>query len=245
MSGVYLFIFSEHGNGTTDQLRKFPLKAYFPHNPHSLLRAFLRQPSDLPAAGLHQHLIHIAEMLKAIVKTNCMRSSSNLFDIWFLFIHFGEWADMAAEHLLVSEAESSDALLWLLVFYYDPNDENQQRSQTMLESRSLCEHLITLSRTPALSARDLLVAVNGELSRKQPATKELAVHLIISFLLFTANGHAIAREFITHFAVTYGEVSRISSLLSRIAHRVSQLEVKYQRTVKLANDLLQILKSVG
>ncbi|XP_048359409.1 Fanconi anemia group C protein isoform X2 [Sphaerodactylus townsendi] len=228
-----------------NEQRKFPLKAYFPHNPHSLLRAFLRQPSDLPAAGLHQHLIHIAEMLKAIVKTNCMRSSSNLFDIWFLFIHFGEWADMAAEHLLVSEAESSDALLWLLVFYYDPNDENQQRSQTMLESRSLCEHLITLSRTPALSARDLLVAVNGELSRKQPATKELAVHLIISFLLFTANGHAIAREFITHFAVTYGEVSRISSLLSRIAHRVSQLEVKYQRTVKLANDLLQILKSVG
>ncbi|XP_060091436.1 Fanconi anemia group C protein [Heteronotia binoei] len=224
---------------------KFPLKAYFPQNPNSLLRAFLKQPSDLPAAGLHQHLIYIAETLKAVVETKCMRSCGNLFETWFLFIHFGEWADTAAEHLLVSNAESSGALLWLLAFYYDPNVENRQRTQTVLEGRSLWECLTTLSRTPALSARDLQAEVNSQISKRQPATKELVLHLIISFLLFTANGHTIAREFIAHFAVTYDEIRRISSLLSRIAHRVSQLNVKYQRTVKLANDLLQILKSVG
>ncbi|KAL8203373.1 UNVERIFIED_CONTAM: hypothetical protein K2H54_050316 [Gekko kuhli] len=111
---------------------KFPLKTYFPHNPHSLLRAFLKQPSDLAAAGLRQHLIHIAEMLKAIVETKCMRSCGNLFETWFLFIHFGEWADIAAEHLLVSNAESSDAFLWLLAFYYDPNVETRQETQTMV-----------------------------------------------------------------------------------------------------------------
>ncbi|XP_054842663.1 Fanconi anemia group C protein isoform X2 [Eublepharis macularius] len=226
-----------------NEQHKFPLKAYFPHNPHSLLRAFLKHPSDLPATGLHQHLIHIAEMLKAIVETKCMRSYGNLFETWFLFIHFGEWADTAAEHLLVSKAESSDAMLWLLAFYYDPNDENQQRTQTMLEGKSVCEHLTTLSRTPTLSARDLQAAVNSKISRRQPATKELAVHLIISFLIFTANGHKIAREWIAHFAVTY-EVLKVSSLLTRIAHRVSQLGVKYQRSVKLVNDLLQILKFV-
>ncbi|XP_015268160.1 PREDICTED: Fanconi anemia group C protein [Gekko japonicus] len=241
---VFTRCFHQAYQGNNNQY-KFPLKAYFPHNPHSLLRAFLKQPSDLPAAGLHQHLIHIAEMLKAIVKTKCTRSCGDLFETWFLFIHFGEWADTAAEHLLMSNAESSDALLWLLAFYYDPNVENRQGTQTMLEGRSLCEYLTTLSRTPALSARDLQAAVNSKISRRQPATEELAVHLIISFLLFTANGHTIAREFIAHFAVTYGEILRVSSLLSRIAYRISQLEVKYQRTVKLANDLLQILKFVG
>ncbi|XP_077200698.1 Fanconi anemia group C protein isoform X2 [Paroedura picta] len=221
---------------------KFPLKAYFPHNLHSLLRVFLKQPSDLPAAAVHQHLIHIADMLKAIVATECMRSCNSVFETWILLIHFGEWADMAAEYLMVSNAESSDALLWLLAFYYDPNVENHQRTQAMLEGRSVCEYLTTLSRTPALSSRDLQAAVNSKISRRQP-TNELAIHLIISFLLFTSNGQTIAREFIAHFAVTY-EVFRVSSLLRRTAHRVSQFGTKYQRTAKLANDLLKILKFV-
>lgn len=62
----------------------------------------------------------------------CCRSCANLFETWFLFIRFGEWADVAAEHLLESNGESSDALLWLLAFYYDPHIENHQRTQTLV-----------------------------------------------------------------------------------------------------------------
>lgn len=49
---------------------------------------------------------------------------------WFLFIHFGGWAEMVAEQLLRSAAEPPAALLWLLAFYYSPRDGRQQRAQT-------------------------------------------------------------------------------------------------------------------
>uniref|UniRef100_A0ABM5FSQ2 Fanconi anemia group C protein isoform X3 n=1 Tax=Pogona vitticeps TaxID=103695 RepID=A0ABM5FSQ2_9SAUR len=153
---------------------KFPLKAYFPHHPHSLVMALLKQPSDLTGHGLHQHLKCIAEILKT-VEARGIRSCDDLFDTWFLFVHFGEWADTAAEQLLVSPAESSDAFLWLLAFYYNPSNENQQRTETML-------------------------------------------------------------------AVRDNNIAEITGLLIRLSNRISQLGVRYQRILELANDLLQKLK---
>jgi len=44
---------------------------------------------------------------------------------------FGEWLDIAAEQLMKA-AVAPDALLWLLAFYYCPQNENQQRTQTMV-----------------------------------------------------------------------------------------------------------------
>lgn len=69
----------------------------------------------------------------------CSRSCRDPFESWFLFIHFGGWADLAAEHLLRSAVEAPAAaeapvaaLLWLLAFYYRPLDSHQQRAQTMV-----------------------------------------------------------------------------------------------------------------
>lgn len=238
---VFTQCFVQAYQGNNKQLR-FPLKVYFPRNPYSLVMAFLTRHSDLPATGLHQHLNHIVKLLRSTVETTCTGSCGDLFENWFLFIHFREWADIAAEQLVVSEAESSNALLWLLAFYYNPSDENQQRTQTMEEARSVCSHLAVVSRTVTISAADLQTEFRNKTNLRQPGTKHLVIHLFVSFLLFTTTGQMIAKEFIAHFAATWSEIPEVSGLLTCTAYRLSQAGVKYQQIVKLVNELLQILK---
>ncbi|NWI56879.1 FANCC protein, partial [Calyptomena viridis] len=110
---------------------KFPLKAYFPYHHQPLVRGLLRRPFELPTAYWSQHLKHISDMLKALVEDTNISSLTELFEIWFLVACFGEWLDIAAEQLLKAAVEP-DALLWLLAFYYCPQNENQQRTRTMV-----------------------------------------------------------------------------------------------------------------
>ncbi|XP_063151284.1 Fanconi anemia group C protein [Candoia aspera] len=229
------FVQAYHEN---NKQHKFPLKAYFPYNSRSLVMAFLKHPSDLPGTSVYQHLDHLAGMLKTTVEVKGSESLDELFNNWFLLIHFGEWADLAAKQLLLSQAESSN-LLWLLVFYYTPNNEKQQRIQTMVEARSVCDYLTSLSRMPTISVADLQTLFSSKTSVNQPVTKRIVMHLIISFVLFTSNGHTIARELIAHFIAGGSEIPEVTGLLTRISNTASQLGVKYQCSVKLANDLLQ------
>lgn len=60
------------------------------------------------------------------------RSCGGPFESWFVLVHFGGWADVAAEHLLMSAAEPPEALLWLLAFSYSPRDGSQWRAQAMV-----------------------------------------------------------------------------------------------------------------
>nr|XP_013808331.1 PREDICTED: Fanconi anemia group C protein-like [Apteryx mantelli mantelli] len=120
---------------------KFPLKAYFSHHHQPLVKALLRQPF---ATHCSQHLKHISEMLKTLVEDESIRSFVDLFEIWFLIARFGEWLDIAAEQLLKASVEP-DALLWLLTFYYSPQNENQQRTQitgTSDARKEVCSLLI-------------------------------------------------------------------------------------------------------
>ncbi|KAG8130715.1 hypothetical protein E2320_017295, partial [Naja naja] len=177
------FVQAYHEN---NKQHKFPLKAFFPHNPHSLVMALLKPPS--------------------------------------------EWADLAAKQLLLSQAESSN-LLWLLVFYYSPTNMNRQRTQIMVEARSACDYLTSLSRMPTISVADLQTLFNSKTTLT--ATKHIVMHLIISFVLFTPNGHSIARELIAYI------LAESDGLLTHISNTASQLGVKYQCSAKLANDMLQ------
>ncbi|XP_032070381.1 Fanconi anemia group C protein isoform X2 [Thamnophis elegans] len=229
------FVQAYHEN---NKQHKFPLKAYFPHNPHSLVMALLKLPSDLPSNSLYQHLDHLAGMLKTTVEVKDSESLDDLFNHWFLLIHFGEWADLAAKQLLLSQAESSN-LLWLLVFYYSPNNMNQQGTQIMVEVRSVCDHLTSLSRMPTISVADLQTLFSSKTTVQHSATKHIVIHLIITFVLFTPNGHTIARELIACILAESDEISRVTGLLNHIANTASQLGVKYQCSGKLANDLLQ------
>uniref|UniRef100_A0A8C5RFM8 FA complementation group C n=1 Tax=Laticauda laticaudata TaxID=8630 RepID=A0A8C5RFM8_LATLA len=227
------FVQAYHEN---NKQHKFPLKAYFPHNPHSLVMALLKSPSDLPDNGVYQHLDHLAGMLKTTVEIKGSESLDELFNNWFLLIHFGEWADLTAKQLLLSQAKFSN-LLWLLVFYYSPNNMNLQRTQIMVEARSACDYLASLSRMPTISVTDLQTLFNSKTTLT--ATKHIVMHLIISFVLFTPNGHSIARELIAYILAESDEIPQVTGLLIRISNTTSQLGVKYQCSVKLANDLLQ------
>ncbi|XP_070598889.1 Fanconi anemia group C protein isoform X2 [Erythrolamprus reginae] len=229
------FVQAYHEN---NKQHKFPLKAYFPHNPHTLVRALLKPPSDLPGNSVYQHLEHVAGMLKTTVEIKGSESLDELFNNWFLMIHFGEWADLAAKQLLLSQAESSN-LLWLLVFYYSPNNMNRQRTQIMEEARSVCDYLTSLSRMPTISVADLQTLFSSKTSINHSATKPIVMHLIISFVLFTPNGHTIARELIAYILAESDEIPNVTGLLTHISNTASQLGVTYQCSVKLANDLLQ------
>ncbi|XP_010834342.1 PREDICTED: Fanconi anemia group C protein isoform X3 [Bison bison bison] len=111
---------------------KFALKTYFPYASPSLVMVLLQHPKDIPQGLWHQSLKHISEMLKEIVEDH--GSYGGPFESWFLFVHFGGWADITAEQLLMSEAEAEppEALLWLLAFSCSPGAGDQQRARTMM-----------------------------------------------------------------------------------------------------------------
>ncbi|XP_072453027.1 Fanconi anemia group C protein isoform X2 [Notamacropus eugenii] len=151
---VFTRCFVEALQKDNEQL-KFPLKSYFPYASSSLIMVLLQNPKDLPHGLWCQHLNCISEILKKIVEDQSIQSCGRLFEYWFSFVHFGEWADIAAEELLILRVESPAPLLWLLAFYYNPHDRNQERTLTMVDARKAHGYIMKLfSRTP-LSVKDL------------------------------------------------------------------------------------------
>ncbi|XP_048788128.1 Fanconi anemia group C protein [Lagopus muta] len=219
---------------------KFPLKAYFPHHHQPLVIALLRRPFELPSTHWLQHLKHISDMLKSIVEDTNISSFADLYEIWFLVACFGEWLDIAAEQLMKA-AVAPDALLWLLSFYYCPENEDQQRTQTMVESRAVYSHLMVFYNRTVLSFGELQASVNSIADTEQYHTQCLITHLLTNFLLFSSGGHMIAQEFISHITETTDMCKEVSSLLIRTAYRIKPNGGENQRTVKLLNELLQKL----
>ncbi|XP_010173630.1 Fanconi anemia group C protein-like [Antrostomus carolinensis] len=219
---------------------KFPLKAYFPCHHQPLVTALLRRPFEMPATHWSQHLKHISDMLKALVEDTNISSLADLFEIWFLVARFGEWLDIAAEQLLKAAVEP-DALLWLLAFYYCPQNENQQRTKTMVEAQAVYNHLMMLFSRMVLSVKDVEAAVHSVADIEQCCNQHLIIHLLTNFLLFSSGGHTIAQEFIYHITEATDTSKEVCSLLTRTAYRINHNREENQRTVKLLNELLQKL----
>ncbi|XP_021148867.2 Fanconi anemia group C protein isoform X2 [Columba livia] len=228
------------GHQNENKQHKFPLKAYFPYHHQPLVAALLKRPVELPTTHWAQHLKHISHMLRALVEDTNSSSLADLFEIWFLVAHFGEWLDIAAEQLMKAAVEP-DALLWLLAFYYCPQNENQQRTQTMVEAQAVCNHLMRLFSCTVLSVKDLEAAVHSVKDVEQCCSKYLITHLLTNFLLFSSGGHMIAQEFIDHITETTDTSKEVCSLLIRTAYRINQSGEENQRTLKLLNELLQKL----
>ncbi|XP_027730930.1 Fanconi anemia group C protein [Vombatus ursinus] len=238
---IFTRCFAQAFQKDNEQL-KFPLKSYFPYASSSLIMVLLQNPKDLPPGLWCQHLNYISEILQKIVEDQSIQSCGNLFEHWFLFIHFGEWADIAAEELLMLRAESPAALLWLLAFYYNSCDRNQERTQTMVDAREAHGSIMKLfSRTP-LSVKDLQ-AVAGESSEadtRHPYIQRLTRHLLLNFLLLSPEGHKIAQEFIT--TQTDEIANEFLNLIAHTTYRWSRLGIETLRPGKLARDLLQELQ---
>ncbi|XP_074137784.1 Fanconi anemia group C protein isoform X5 [Sminthopsis crassicaudata] len=232
---VFTRCFVQAFQKNNDQL-KFPLKSYFPYTSPSLIMVLLQNPKDLPHGLWCQHLNHISEILKKIVEDQRTQSCRSFFEHWFLFIHFGEWADIAAEELLMLRAESPATLLWLLAFYYNPQDQNQQRTQTMVDAAEAHGHIMKLFGKTPLSVKDLQTVADT----RHPRIQRLIRHLLLNFLLLSPDGHKIAQEFI--ITQTDEIVNEFLNLIARTTYRWNHLGVETQRPGKLAKDLLQELR---
>ncbi|XP_074061185.1 Fanconi anemia group C protein isoform X2 [Macrotis lagotis] len=221
---------------------KFPLKSYFPYASSSLIMVLLQNPKDLPRRLWCQHLNHISEILKKLIEDQSIRSQGNLFEHWFSFIHFGEWANIAAEELLLLRAESPADLLWLLAFYYNPHEQNQERTQAMVDAIEAHGHIMKLFTKTPLSLKDLQ-AVVGESSKADtrcPYIQRLLRHLLLNFLLLSPEGSKIAQEFI--ISQKDEIANEFLNLIAHTTYRWSRLGIETPRSGKLARDLLQELQ---
>ncbi|XP_062064530.1 Fanconi anemia group C protein isoform X2 [Lepus europaeus] len=226
-----------------DEQPKFALKTYFPYAPPALAAALLQRPRDAPEEHWQQLLEHGSDLLRQLMEDQTQRSLGGPFESWFLFTHFGGWADVAAEHLLRSEAEPLEAFLWLLAFYHSPCDGSRQRAQTMVEVKAALGRLQQLSRSTTLSARDLLAAagLGGAAEPRPPACPALLRCLLLNFLLWAPTGHAVAREAIALVAHTEETAHEIISFLDRTLYRWDQLCIEAPASRTLARELLQEL----
>ncbi|XP_036760262.2 Fanconi anemia group C protein [Manis pentadactyla] len=226
---------------------RFALKTYFPYAPPSLITVLLQRPKDIPRGLWHQPLERISGMLREIAEDQTHGSCGGPFECWFLFTHFGEWAEITAEQLLMSEAGPPEALLWLLVFSYSPPNRSQQRAQTMVEVKAVLGRLTTLFRSPIFSARDVQAAAGeqGAAAARPPACQRLIRHLLLNFLLWAPGGHAVAREVITLMAPTEEITHEIAGFLDQTVCRWDRVCMEAPWPRQLAMELLTELHSQG
>ncbi|KAM8960588.1 Fanconi anemia group C protein [Pelodytes ibericus] len=214
---------------------RFPLRAYFPHSSLALLMALLRQSQGLTPDVCLQHLHGIVKKLKDM--HNDKRSQENLFKSWFLLIHFGDWVDIAAEQLLTSESEISDDLLWLLAFYYNPCNDDQERMKTMVEVKEVYGCLAML-RSNALVCARTLQDIYERRKECQMCTMQLIRHLCVMFLLVSPKWHGIAKECISHMTQTQEAANEISDVLAGTVCRLNNIGMKNEKIIKIAHELL-------
>ncbi|XP_016062134.1 PREDICTED: Fanconi anemia group C protein isoform X2 [Miniopterus natalensis] len=224
---------------------KFALKTYFPYASPSLVMVLLQHPEDIPQGLRHQPLRRISEMLRETVEDETHGSSGGPLGSWFLFIHFGGWADMVAEQLLMSEADPPEALLWLLAFSCSPRDGSQQRAQAVVEVKAVLGHLRKLLRSPTLSARDLQEAAGERRGRdlRPPAHQWLIRHLLLNFLLWAPGCHLIAREVISSMAHTDEITHEIIGFFDQTLYRWDRLRMEAPTSRELARELLTELRT--
>ncbi|XP_063492289.1 Fanconi anemia group C protein isoform X2 [Symphalangus syndactylus] len=225
-------------------LLRFALKTYFPYTSPSLAMVLLQDPQDIPRGHWLQTLKHISELLREAVEDQTHGSRGGAFESWFLFIHFGRWAEMVAEQLLMSAAEPPAALLWLLAFYYGPRDGRQQRAQTMVQVKAVLGHLLVMSRSSSLSAQDLqtVAGQDTDTDPRAPA-QQLIRHLLLHFLLWAPGGHTIAWDVITLMAHTAEITHEIIGFLDQTLYRWNRLGIESPRSEKLARELLKELRT--
>lgn len=235
---VFTWCFTDALEKQNTQL-KFALKTYFPYASPSLVMVLLQHPKDIPQGLWHQPLTHISEMLREQVEDQTHGSSGGPFESWFVFVHFGGWAGIAAEQLLMSEAEPPEALLWLLAFSYSPHDGSQERAQTMAEGKAVLGRLLKLPRSPTLSARDVHAAAGEQSGDPRLASCSWLIrHLTLNFLLLAPGGHMIAREVIALMAQTDEITHEIICFLDQTLYRWDRLCVEAPTSRKLARELL-------
>ncbi|XP_066567311.1 Fanconi anemia group C protein isoform X2 [Amia ocellicauda] len=222
---------------------KLPLKAFFPHNPQSLVMALLMLPSDVPPQAWQQHTEWISHSLKRAVEgQESAGSGQDLFESWFLLVRCGDWVDIAAQHLTASQSEPSEALLWLLAFYHHPNNESQQRTDSLVAARDVCDQLKVLfsSTSPSLLHLEKFFgrAAAGSQHRH---TAPLIQQLFVNFVLFSDGGHTVAKEAVQAM-MQESSTNGLSALLAGVEYRLNRyglMDVKALSRLRTMQESLQ------
>ncbi|XP_078070540.1 Fanconi anemia group C protein isoform X1 [Mustelus asterias] len=219
-----------------------PLKIYFPYNHTSLVMALFVHPSEMPSSAWSQHLMSIIRILKGIVQDKEVTgTSANLFENWFLLVRFGDWVNVALQQLMMAD-DISEMLLWLLMFYCEPHVENQQESHLLENIKSMYNQIKAVSNKSTMNLEDLRTALfTGYLCTEQSHLKELINHLLVSFILFSAGGHTIAKESVQLFMLAGAATDGISELLASTAHRLKNKRCRASKDDKVQStiELLQ------
>ncbi|XP_055488897.1 Fanconi anemia group C protein isoform X3 [Leucoraja erinacea] len=223
---------------------QMPLKLYFPLNQQSFVVALLTNPSDVPPEAWCQHLITIVQMLKRIVQDEKVkRTTANLFENWFLLVHFGDWLNIALQQLMIAD-DPHEVLLWLFIFYHKPLMENQQEKQLMEEVKCVYNQLKILSTTANLKPEDVQTALfTNTVFAKRGDLKDLTSQLLVSFILFTEGGNRIAKQSLQLFTSGGDSLDGVSQLLVSTAHRLKNTKCRRaeDRMVQVTVELLQHL----
>lgn len=223
---------------------QMPLKLYFPLNQQSFVVALLTNPSDVPPEAWCRHLITIVQMLKRIVQDEKVkRTTANLFENWFLLVHFGDWLNIALQQLMIAD-DPHEVLLWLFIFYHKPLMENQQEKQLMEEVKCVYNQLKILSTMANLKPEDVQTALfTNTVFAKRGDLKDLTSQLLVSFILFTEGGNRIAKQSLQLFTSGGDSLDGVSQLLVSTAHRLKNTKCRQaeDRMVQVTVELLQHL----
>ncbi|XP_060701268.1 Fanconi anemia group C protein [Hemiscyllium ocellatum] len=226
---------------------QIPLKLYFPAVNQSLVMMLLVPPSDMPSAAWSQHLISIIQILK--MNKEVRRTSANVFENWFLLVHFGDWINVALQQLMMTDA-ISEMLLWLLLFYYKPHMETKQESDLMENVKSVYNQIKILINKTTVNFKEVQTAlVTGNLSTEKCHFNDLIGHLFLSFLLFSPGGQRIAKESVQLFTSIGTATGGISEMLAATAHRLknkrcgASQDDKVQSTIELLQQQLHEIQS--
>uniref|UniRef100_W5MSF2 FA complementation group C n=2 Tax=Lepisosteus oculatus TaxID=7918 RepID=W5MSF2_LEPOC len=226
-----------------DMQERLPLKVFFPHHPQSLVMALLKLPSEVPSHVWEEHLKWISWTLRNVVEVEELTGScQRLFENWFLLVQCGDWVDVAAQHLTASDSETSGALLWLLAFYHHPNNESQQRSESLAVARGVCDHLKSLfaSAPPTAAHLETLLSLAATDSQ-QCRTPHLIDQLAVNFVVFSEGGNAVAKE-VVRAMMHWSSRKVVSALKAGIEHRLNRyglMDFKAHSRLKIMQEVLQ------
>nr|XP_023658924.1 Fanconi anemia group C protein isoform X2 [Paramormyrops kingsleyae] len=189
--------------GQVEPQDRLPLTAFFPSTPVSVLMALVQRPADLPEDAWPAHLLWIGRCLQMPRGHNeaaDARWRCGPFDRWLLLVQNGHWVDVACQLLVTSDPQVSAPLVWLLMFYHHPDDNEHKRTQALAVAEAALFHLRALFCSacppPPPRQQEHVQVLGGLLTAhsQHPSTAGLLLRLSVSFCAFSSGPVSAAVE---------------------------------------------------
>ncbi|XP_077822680.1 Fanconi anemia group C protein isoform X5 [Macaca mulatta] len=122
--------------------------------------------------------------------------------------------------------------------------EALEKENKQVQVKAVLGHLLAMSRSSSLSARDLQTAAGQDTDTDPRAPAEQLIRrLLLHFVLWAPGGHTIARDVVTLLAHTAEITHEIIGFLDQTLYRWDRLGIESPRSGKLARELLKELRT--